>query len=314
MPRPIGRAIATLRVLGFKRRNILLSLCSNRLSCRYVAGFWVPAGPARSRISTGTANFNSLPKSRSIRITPALMAEAWRLLSLWALSGGCCRHSWPPVSRSCAHSVRSSKGVMDHISSELNKLRIDRSQRGDTRRPGRGKWIVAFLILALIGAGAAYSFLGRPKAVVVNTVKPRLESSSEAAVLVATGYVIAHHKIQVGSGRRARGMDRRRQGRSGCEGPGRGSPGGQRIPGTGRRAAGSCGIGAGQADGTGARIASGGSGSGTSRRRPRRGAAARMTRIKRIQNLVREERLPIRTSTRRGAVMRPRERGAGLNP
>jgi hypothetical protein len=39
-----------------------------------------------------------------------------------------------------------------------------------------------------------------------------------------------------------------------------------------------------------------------------------MTRIKRIQNLVREERLPIRTSTRRGAVMRPRERGAGLNP
>jgi HlyD family secretion protein len=88
---------------------------------------------------------------------------------------------------------------MDHISSELNKLRIDRSQRGDTPRPGRGKWIAAFLILALIGAGAAYSFLGRPKAVAVNTVKPRLESSSEAAVLVATGYVIAHHKIQVGS-------------------------------------------------------------------------------------------------------------------
>jgi HlyD family secretion protein len=88
---------------------------------------------------------------------------------------------------------------MDHISSELNKLRIDRSQRGDGRRSGGRKWIAVVLILALIGAGAAYVLLGRPKAVVVTTVKPRLESPSEAAVLVATGYVIAHHKIQVGS-------------------------------------------------------------------------------------------------------------------
>jgi HlyD family secretion protein len=88
---------------------------------------------------------------------------------------------------------------MDQISAELNKLRIDRSQRGDNRRSGGGKWIAVVLILALIGAGAGYVFLGRPKVVVVNTVKPRLESSSEAAVLVATGYVIAHHKIQVGS-------------------------------------------------------------------------------------------------------------------
>src|SRR3989454_1313429 len=31
------------------------------------------------------------------------------------------------------------------------------------------------------------------------TVRPRAESASSSAVLVATGYVIAHHKIQVGS-------------------------------------------------------------------------------------------------------------------
>jgi len=88
---------------------------------------------------------------------------------------------------------------MDQISAELNKLRIDRSQRGDNRRSGGGKWIAIVLVLALIGAGAGYVFLGRPRPVVVNTVKPRLESPSEAAVLLATGYVIAHHKIQVGS-------------------------------------------------------------------------------------------------------------------
>ena len=88
---------------------------------------------------------------------------------------------------------------MDQISSELNKLRIDRSQRGDTRRSGTGKWIAAVVILGLLGAVAAYAFLRRPDAVVVSTVKPRLESSLDAPVLVATGYVIAHHKIQVGS-------------------------------------------------------------------------------------------------------------------
>jgi HlyD family secretion protein len=90
---------------------------------------------------------------------------------------------------------------MDHISTELNKLRIDRSQRGDTNPSSRkGKWIVLLLILALAGGAGAYAFLGRPAPLTVKTVRPRLESStSSAAVLVATGYVIAHHKIQVGS-------------------------------------------------------------------------------------------------------------------
>lgn len=88
---------------------------------------------------------------------------------------------------------------MDQISSELNKLRIDRSQRGDVRRSGKGKWIVALLILALIGAVVGYAFLGRSKTVVVKTVKPRLEASGDSPVLNATGYVVAHHKIQVGS-------------------------------------------------------------------------------------------------------------------
>ena len=89
---------------------------------------------------------------------------------------------------------------MDQISSELNKLRIDRSQRGDARpRSGKGKWVIVGLVLALFGAFAGYAVLGRPEAVAVRTVRPQLESSANNAVLVATGYVVAHHKIQVGS-------------------------------------------------------------------------------------------------------------------
>jgi HlyD family secretion protein len=89
---------------------------------------------------------------------------------------------------------------MEQISSELNKLKIDRSQRGDTgSRSGKWVWILLLTVILLAGAGAAYVFLGKPKPVVVRTVRPQMESSSEAAVLMATGYVVAHHKIQVGS-------------------------------------------------------------------------------------------------------------------
>jgi HlyD family secretion protein len=89
---------------------------------------------------------------------------------------------------------------MEQISSELNKLKIDRSQRGDTgSRSGKWLWIVLLTVILVAGAGAAYVFLGKPKPAVVRILRPQMESSSESAVLVATGYVVAHHKIQVGS-------------------------------------------------------------------------------------------------------------------
>jgi RND family efflux transporter MFP subunit len=88
---------------------------------------------------------------------------------------------------------------MDHISSELKKLHIDRSQRGESRRRGgKGIWLITLLVIAAIAA-AAYGIMARDTATVVRTVRPRLESSEDSAVLVATGYVVAHHKIQVGS-------------------------------------------------------------------------------------------------------------------
>ncbi|HLQ76254.1 MAG TPA: efflux RND transporter periplasmic adaptor subunit [Terriglobia bacterium] len=88
------------------------------------------------------------------------------------------------------------------MSTELNKLRIDRSQRGEAREGGgKGKWIALFIILLLLAGGgiAGYSYWSRKQVIVVDTARPRLESTTDSAVLVATGYVVAHHKIQVGS-------------------------------------------------------------------------------------------------------------------
>src|SRR5688572_15312346 len=90
---------------------------------------------------------------------------------------------------------------MDHISNELNKLKIDKAQRGDfgAARRSKAPWIVALMALLLAGAVVAYPLLKDADAVEVTTVRPRTASAQQSAVLVATGYVVAHHKIQVGS-------------------------------------------------------------------------------------------------------------------
>src|SRR5204863_8250045 len=44
-----------------------------------------------------------------------------------------------------------------------------------------------------------YAYWNRKQTVMVDIVHPHMESSSDSAVLVATGYVVAHHKIEVGS-------------------------------------------------------------------------------------------------------------------
>jgi len=88
---------------------------------------------------------------------------------------------------------------MENLSNELSKLKIDKSQRMEPRRGGKA-WIVVIVLLLLAGAGyAVFNFRGAAAAPAVETVRPRPEVSSQSAVLVATGYVIAHHKIQVGS-------------------------------------------------------------------------------------------------------------------
>ncbi len=89
---------------------------------------------------------------------------------------------------------------MDHLSSELSKLKIDRSQRSDapSSRKGAAAAVIA-IIFVLAGVFAVFAFRNATAPADVETVRPRMESASSSAVLVATGYVVAHHKIQVGS-------------------------------------------------------------------------------------------------------------------
>src|SRR5580765_7471163 len=89
---------------------------------------------------------------------------------------------------------------MDNLSSELQKLKIDKSKRPTSAPSGSG-WKYAVIAIIAVGlvivATQFYSRANAPRS--VETVRPRVETSSQSAVLVATGYVIAHHKIQVGS-------------------------------------------------------------------------------------------------------------------
>src|SRR5467141_2943922 len=88
---------------------------------------------------------------------------------------------------------------MDNLSSELNKLKIDKSKRNEVCPRNKPALFIIVLIL-LAGALFAFVTLRNPGAApVVQTIRPRSEASSQSAVLVATGYVVAHHKIQVGS-------------------------------------------------------------------------------------------------------------------
>src|SRR5262245_11478208 len=92
---------------------------------------------------------------------------------------------------------------MDNLSNELNKLKIDKSKRTDVESSSRGggpwKWLAILLILAALGIAGTRFYQAANASLIVDTVRPRVESSSQSAVLVASGYVIAHHKIQVGS-------------------------------------------------------------------------------------------------------------------
>jgi HlyD family secretion protein len=88
---------------------------------------------------------------------------------------------------------------VDNVTDKLHKLKIDPSMRPQPRRRSRHSFWLAVLLIAIAGAVLFVSFRRPGVAATVDVVRPRLEASSQSAVLVATGYVIPHHKIQVGS-------------------------------------------------------------------------------------------------------------------
>jgi HlyD family secretion protein len=88
---------------------------------------------------------------------------------------------------------------MDQLSNELNKLKIDKSKRAVAPQRRTGK-LAAILVIVLLGLAIGAAMYRRATASVeVEVIRPRQDDSLQSAVLIATGYVVAHHKIQVGS-------------------------------------------------------------------------------------------------------------------
>ena len=86
----------------------------------------------------------------------------------------------------------------DHSSHDLlHELRIDRAQRDDELRP-RWPWLVAAVIVVLVLAGGVAAFALRGHAATVETsTAVAAASSNDAAVLQATGYVVARRQATI---------------------------------------------------------------------------------------------------------------------
>ena len=92
----------------------------------------------------------------------------------------------------------------ENIEADLNALKISPEMRGEAPhtgpRPARGRlgWIAA-AVIALIAAFALWNL--RSTGTVVQVDRARLDtgSASAGATLIASGYVVPHHQVEVGS-------------------------------------------------------------------------------------------------------------------
>ena len=88
------------------------------------------------------------------------------------------------------------------MEAELKSLKIDRSQKRAPERSGWAvRWIVGGVIVFLLAGAAryAYSALNAPLDVEISRVRAAASDagSGNSVILNATGYIVAHHKIQV---------------------------------------------------------------------------------------------------------------------
>ncbi len=88
------------------------------------------------------------------------------------------------------------------MESELKSLRIDRSRKAQSGSNWAARWIISgVLLFVLLGvARFAYSKLNTAtevETVRVNAIKPGSAAAQGEVILNATGYIVAHHKIEV---------------------------------------------------------------------------------------------------------------------
>ncbi|RPI26599.1 MAG: hypothetical protein EHM61_11310 [Acidobacteria bacterium] len=92
---------------------------------------------------------------------------------------------------------------------DLKGLRIDPERKGRLRRNGATNWILA-LVFLLAGAGAFALISGylkptadqsadKPAAAPAPESQAAESSSTTGEVLKASGYIVSHHKILIGS-------------------------------------------------------------------------------------------------------------------
>ncbi|MBV9265536.1 MAG: efflux RND transporter periplasmic adaptor subunit [Acidobacteriaceae bacterium] len=89
------------------------------------------------------------------------------------------------------------------METELKSLRIDRSAKTSPPSKPVGRYIALAVVVVLIGAGALFAYQRLNAAVPVHVVQVQSPESEAAAgeqiILTATGYIVAHHKIEVAS-------------------------------------------------------------------------------------------------------------------
>ena len=85
---------------------------------------------------------------------------------------------------------------MDELASELNKLKIDKSKRPVKREGPSFGWILLLTSVFVAIIAGVFAFRGPAEVGSVRTVRP-MPVTADSAVLVATGYVVAHHKIDL---------------------------------------------------------------------------------------------------------------------
>jgi HlyD family secretion protein len=91
------------------------------------------------------------------------------------------------------------EGDKQELHERLRSLKIERAPERQTRNAPPRRLLLVLSALVVVAAGAYYYFSSSPKQVKVAEVKISGGPSAGRTTLTVSGYVVAHHKIDVGS-------------------------------------------------------------------------------------------------------------------